>query len=273
MDRRLTPANGRVAALSLQGLVPAVMFTAGTPSRIIHAVTDLNRAPAGPRDRQVLFGASVTSYEDRDGWSFVQAAKDHYVGYVRTDTLGPAQTATHHVATPATHLYTAEDIKSADLLALSFGSQITVTAERRKFWETPDGYIPKTHVWPLSKRFTDPVTVAQMHFGVPYLWGGNSVRGIDCSGLVQAALLACGIACPGDSDLQRAALGTEIGPDTPPERGDLYFWQGHVGMLVDPETLIHANAHHMAVAYEPLRHAMIRIEAQGDGPVTRRKRL
>ena len=273
MDRRLTPTNGRVAALSLQGLVQADQFSAGHPRRIIRAVVDLTRSPGGPRDRQLLFGANVTVYEDRDGSSFVQASADGYVGYVPTASLGPALTATHHVATPATHLYRSEDIKSADLLALSFGSRITVTAERRKFWETADGYIPKTHLWPLSKPFTDPATVAQMHFGVPYLWGGNSVRGIDCSGLVQAGLLACALPCPGDSDLQQAALGRDIGPDIPPERGDLYFWKGHVGMLVDPDTLIHANGHHMAVAYEPLRHAIIRIAAQGDGPVTARKRL
>ena len=272
-DRRLTPANGRVAPLSLQGQVQADHFTAGHPRRIIQAVVDLTRAPGGPRDRQLLFGAGVTVYEDRDGSSFVQAEADGYVGYVPTASLGPPQTATHHVATPATHLYAAEDIKSPDLLALSFGSRITVTAERRKFWETPDGYIPKTHLWPLTKPFTDPVTVAQMHFGVPYLWGGNSIRGIDCSGLIQAALLACGLPCPGDSDMQRVALGHDIGPDTPPERGDLYFWKGHVGISVDPDTLIHANAHHMAVAYESLRHAIIRIEAQGDGPIIARKRL
>lgn len=273
MDRRLTVANGRVAALYLRGQVQADHFTSGEPRRITQAVTDLNRSPSGPRDRQLLYGADVTVYEDRDGFSFVQAHADNYIGYVPSSALGLAQTTTHHVATPATHHYTAEDIRSPDLLALSFGSRITVTAERRKFWETDQGYIPKTHLWPLSKPFADPVTVAQMHFGVPYLWGGNSIRGIDCSGLVQAALLACGQRCPGDSDLQRTQLGHDISPDTPPERGDLYFWQGHVGMLVDPDTLIHANGHHMAVAYEPLRHAIIRIEAQGDGPVIARKRL
>lgn len=272
-DRRLTPVNGRVAALYLQGQVQADHFTAGFRSRITQAVVNLDRTPSGPRDRQLLYGADVTVYETRDGWCFVHAAADGYVGYVPSTAIGLAQIATHYVATPATHLYTAEDIKSPDLLALSFGSRITVTAERRKFWETPDGYIPKTHLWPLSKLFSDPVTVAQMHFGVPYLWGGNSIRGIDCSGLVQASLLACGTACPGDSDMQLDQVGQDIGPDVARERGDLYFWQGHVGLLVDPDTLIHANAHHMAVAYEPLRHAIIRIAAQGDGPVRARKRF
>lgn len=273
MDRRLTAANGRVAALHLQGQVQADHYTAGLPRRTVHAVTDLRRSPAGPRDRQLLFGAAVTAFEDQAGWSFVQQDRDGYVGYVLTHALGPALAPTHHVATAATHLYAAEDYKSPDLMALSFGTRVTVTAERRRFWETPDGYIPKPHLWPLDKPFADPVTVAQLHFGVPYLWGGNSVRGIDCSGLVQAAVSACGLPCPADSDMQRDGLGTVLAPDAPPRRGDLWFWQGHVGMVVDPDTLIHANAHHMAVAYEPLTHATLRIAAQGNGGVISRKRL
>ena len=272
-DRRLTPANGRVAALSLAGVVKADRYLAGDTRRVTAPVTNLNNSPGGPRDRQLLYGATVTVFEDRDGWSFIQSARDGYVGYVATTALGPARDVTHMVATPATHLYRDEDFKSPDLAHLSFGAHVTVLNETRRFWETPEGFIPKNHLRPLERRFTDPVTVAQAHFGTPYLWGGNSILGIDCSGLVQAALHACAISCPGDSDLQRAALGSEITADTPPERGDLWFWKGHVGMVVDPETLIHANAHHMAVAYEPLRAAALRIEAQGDGPVIARKRL
>lgn len=272
-DPRLTPSNGRVAALALAGQVEAEHYVPGEQRRVLHPVTDLNRKPDGSRDRQLLFGALVTVLEDRKGWSFVQSVRDSYVGYVSTAALGPAREATHYVGTPATHLYQTESFKSRDLAHLSFGARVSVLHELKRFWETPDGFIPKTHLRPLSKPFNDPVTVAQMHFGVPYLWGGNSVLGIDCSGLVQAAFLACDIACPGDSDLQRVMLGQEIGEDIPPSRGDLYFWKGHVGLLVDPDTLIHANAHHMAVVYEPLRQAILRIEAQGDGPVIARKRL
>jgi len=271
MDRRVTPWNGRVAALSLQGKVQADRFTAGTPARVAVPVEDLRPAPGAMRDRQLLMGTPVTVYDREDGWSFVQSARDGYVGWLRTGALAAPRAATHRVAVPATHVYAAEDMKTQDLMHLSFGCEVTVTAERRRFWETPEGFIPKPHLRPLDRPFADPVTVAQLFFGVPYLWGGNSVLGIDCSGLVQAAHLACGIACPGDSDMQRRDLGQEAEGD--PQRGDLWFWKGHVALVVDPATILHANAHHMAVAYEGLAAAVARIEAQGDGGVTARKRL
>jgi cell wall-associated NlpC family hydrolase len=272
-DRRLTPCNGRVAALSLAGKVAAGRFVAGEARRIAVPLADLRAAPGGARDRQLLFGEEVTVFEDREGWAFVQAARDGYVGYLAAGTLGPARAATHRVAVPATHLYAEEDIRAPDLMHLSFGARLTVTAERRRFWETPEGFVPKPHLRPLDRPFSDPVTVAQIHFGVPYLWGGNSILGIDCSGLVQAALLACGIACPGDSDLQRDAIGAPLEAAAAPARGDLWFWKGHVALVVDEDTLIHANAHHMAVSYEPLRAAELRIAAQDGGPVIARRRL
>lgn len=271
MDRRLTPANGRVADIALEGQVTATRFTAGESERVLVPVEDLRPAPGAMRDRQLLWGEEVTTYERHDGWAFVRAARDGYVGYMRAEALGEPREATHRVAVPATHLYEGESIKSPDLAHLSFGARITVDYECRHFWQTADGYIPKKHLRPLDKPFTDPVTVAQGFFGAPYLWGGNSILGLDCSGLVQAAMLACDIDCPGDSDLQEQALGRETYGD--PRRGDLWFWKGHVGLVVDEETLIHASGHHMAVVYEPLKAAELRIQAQGGGDVTQRKRL
>ena len=272
MDRRLTPSNGRVAATSLQGLVSADTFVDGTPATVTTAVLDINQAPDWSRERQVLLGAQVTVYEALNGHAFVQAA-DRYVGYVDATALGDVTEPTHSVATPATHAYEAEDFKSRDLIRLPFGCKVTVIDERRKFFETDQGFIPKKHLRPVDHPFSDPATVAQMHFGVPYLWGGNSMLGLDCSGLVSAALSACGVDCLGDADLQETSLGNDIAPDAPLMRGDILFWKGHVGMMVDTDTLIHANAHHMAVSYEPVEKAILRIKAQGDGPVTSRKRL
>lgn len=274
MDRRLTPANARVAAAHLKGRVEAASYVAGWQQRVILPVADLCRAPEGARERQLLMGDAVTVFEDRQGWAFVQAKKDGYVGYVASAGLADGAAPTHWVAVPSGHIYSAPDLKAPELTGLVFGNGVTCVAHMPRYHETANGgFIAKPHLWPFDKRFSDPVTVAQLHFGAPYLWGGNSIHGIDCSGLVQASMLACGIDCPGDSDMQQAALGEMLEDSEPLRRGDLLFWKGHVAMAVDHETLIHANAHHMAVAYEPADHAIRRIQAQGEGPVIARKRL
>lgn len=270
MDRRLTPANERVAARHLAGLVAADRFVDPTPARVILPVADLCAAPGGTRQRQVLMGAAVEVFEVHAGFAFVQAS-DGYVGYLSAQAVGDAPAPTHRVVTLATHAYSDEDFKSPDVAHLSFGAQVHVAAERAKFWETTVGFVPKKHLRPLHQPFADPATVAQLHFQVPYLWGGNSTLGLDCSGLIAAALTACGRTCPGDSDLQGAELGQPVADGY--QRGDLVFWQGHVGMMVDEAVMIHANAHHMAVAYEPIADATLRIKAQGDGPVLAHKRL
>ncbi|MEM6409789.1 MAG: NlpC/P60 family protein, partial [Pseudomonadota bacterium] len=159
-------------------------------------------------------------------------------------------------------------------VAIFFGSKVRVIAERPDYLRIHTGhFIPRAHLQPLKARYVDPVGVADLFLGSPYLWAGISRWGIDCSGLIQMALLACGIVCPRDSDQQEAALGRQIGPGEPLRRGDLVFWKGHVGFMASDRMLLHANAHHMAVAYEPLREAAARIEAKGDGPITSRRRL
>ncbi len=269
-DRRLTPANGRVAALNLAGRVDAKKYLEGWPMMLDRPVNDLCVAPGGVRDRQLLLGMAVTVFEDHAGWSFVQTT-DGYVGYVETARLAAPVAISHRVATAATHAYTRDDFKSEPVCALPFGACVQVLDERRKFYDTQIGFVPKSHLRALDRPFSDPATVAQIHFGVPYLWGGDSTRGIDCSGLIAASLRACDIDCPGDSDLQQDALGQDlIGPLA---RGDLIFWKGHVGMMVDEQTLLHANAHHMAARYEAIDKAILRIAAQGDGDVVARKRL
>ena len=272
-DRRRTPANARVALASLRGTLTGVAFTKGSPAQIAVPVADLCAAPEGPRDRQCLYGETVTVIETRSGWSFVQCSRDGYVGYLPDTVLAPARTPTHWLSAPASHLYEAPDFKSRDRAALSFASRLTVTGTAGRFLETPGGFLPAVHARPLSETASDPAAMAELFLGTPYLWGGNSRFGIDCSGLVQAALTACALPCPGDSDMQEAETGTALPTGTPPRRNDLLFWKGHVALVVDDTTLIHANAYHMAVAFEDIATAITRIADQGDGPVTAHKRL
>jgi hypothetical protein len=273
-DPRTTPANDQVAHVSVAADFPDLMPVEGERRGVAVPLADLRQRPEGPRDRQAAMGEAFLALEDRDGWTFGMLVRDGYAGWVQTVKLGPRAEANHMVAVRGTHLYPAPDIKREPLAALSFGARFRIVSETDRFMETAAGaFLPKPHLRPLERPFRDPVTVAQLFFGTPYLWGGNSGTGIDCSGLVQAALLAAGVPCPGDSDLQEAALGEALAPGVAPERGDLYFWKGHVAMAVDGETLIHANAHHMAVAYEPIAAAIARIAAQGGGAVTSRRRL
>ncbi len=268
-DRRVTPFNGRVAAERLRGQVQAERFCKGGPRQLSVPVADLLRAPHGPRERQLLMGEGITLYDTRDGWAFVEAARDGFCGYLREAQLEERATPTHWVHAPASHLYAEADFKRPERACLSFGAQLRVTRQVGRFVECKDGFVPAIHVAPLSQRMDDPVGVAALFLGTPYLWGGNSRAGIDCSGLVQGALLACGHACPGDSDLQEKQLGVEVAFDPATLRqGDLLFWKGHVAWAMGDGRILHANAHHMAVTYEDLDAALRRIADAGDGNVT-----
>lgn len=272
-DARLTPANARVAALSLQGQVDAPRYVAGETRYVTEPVVPLRDAPAGRRAREILRGAAVTVFEDLEGWSFVQAQRDGYVGYVPADTLAAAEAPNLRVATRATHAYCEPDLKSPEIMSLGFGSALRGQGQAGAFVLTDAGYVPASHLVAAQAQETDPVTVATLLLGTPYLWGGNSAFGIDCSGLVQAACWACGLDCPGDSDMQVTGLGAPVTDGSAPQRGDLIFWKGHVAWVSGPDTILHANAHHMAVAFEGLGAAVTRIAAQGGGPVTAHRRL
>lgn len=257
-DFRLTPDPSRIKQ--------------NWPGQIAVPVTDLMRSPAGPRDRQALYGDAITVLTDDMGWSYVQLRKDNYCGYVQTSAIAPFIQATHSVSAPATHAYQEPNLKSPEQLSLSFGSKVSVSGQSNGFSETAVGHIPTQHLSPLGPISNDPGDIAHLFLGTPYLWGGNSRWGIDCSGLVQAACLACGIACPGDSDQQLALLGEPVSPEGSFQRNDFIFWQGHVALVLGPNLMIHANAHRMAVSLEPIDDAIKRI-AQTDGPMTGHKRL
>ena len=271
MDRRLTPANGEVALDVLRGQVAARRFVPGERARIAAPVVDLCRAPGGARDRQLVWGEALTVIDRAAGWAFVQAAKDGYCGHVREMAIGPPRDATHRVTAPASHLYPEPRIQAHELHALTFGSLLTVSGRTDRFAETPDGFVPMMHLRPLAERCADPVSVAEMFIGTPYLWGGNSHAGIDCSGLVQMSLLAAGIDCPGDTDLQAQSAGVMLDDRRTLARGDLIFWKGHVAMITDAQRLIHATGHVMAVVVEEIDTAIARIAASGLAVLARRR--
>jgi cell wall-associated NlpC family hydrolase len=272
VDPRITPARSDIAAKRLQGLVEAERFVEGEIRQVIEAQAPLRRtrAPDAPLDTEALRGERVIIYEDDgEGWSWGELQADGYVGYLPQQALGPAgPDPTHRVAALRTFIFPGPSIKLPPLMALSFGSRVAVERFDSSFaWlAAGGGCIPAQHLAQAGSVEPDFVAVAEKFLGVPYLWGGKTSLGLDCSGLVQVALTAAGIACPRDSDMQEHALGSPI--DDPGEartyrRGDLLFWKGHVAIVRDEKTLLHANAHHMAVAIEPTIEAIHRIAQTG----------
>lgn len=270
LDPRRHAYRPDLAAEALRGKVRAPRHVAGEVRQVVHAAAGLWTRPDAREGwtTQALYGELVTVYDERDGWAWVQLAHDRYVGYLRADALSSQPTPpTHRVAAPATALYAAPDAKALTRMQLSMNALVSVAQPGPGFARLADGsFVPSRHLAELGAFAADFVAVAGRFLGTPYVWGGKTRQGLDCSGLVQVAMHAAGLECPRDSDMQMAELGTEVAVRKDLaglQRGDLVFWRGHVGILTDAATLLHANAHHMAVAAEPLMGAVERIARCG----------
>lgn len=272
MDRRLLPFNGRVALASLRGKVEAERFVEGQRMQVSVPELNLTRTVGGALDKVLLYGEIVIVIEITEGHAFLQSDFDGYVGYADVTRLAPATDSSHRVSSRSSHLYPEPDIKTVPRMALSMGSWLSALSTVGEFLETSNGFVPLRHLSKVEDA-RDLIETAQKLLGTPYLWGGNASTGIDCSGLVQMCFSLSGFPCPRDSDQQQAELGEPLAPDQDLSAGDLIFWKGHVGLLADASTLIHANAHHMAVAEEPLNEAIERIGRNEFGAVTARKRV
>ena len=280
-DPRLTPARPDLAAEHLRGHVQAERYATGTLREVLDPVAPLRRSPSpdAALDTEALMGERVTVYETtEEGWAWGQLASDDYVGWLPANALGAPQVApTHRVSALRTLVFPGPSIKAPPIGGLPFGARVAVVRTEGVFAVTATGgFIPGRHLAPVASTEADWVAVAERFVGSPYLWGGKTGLGLDCSGLVQVALTACGLACPRDSDLQERALGAPLAIASglaALARGDLIFWKGHVAIVRDDATVVHANAsRYMAVAFEGLADAIARIRAIA-GEVTSVRRL
>jgi cell wall-associated NlpC family hydrolase len=270
LDPRRHPYRTDLAAESLRGKVAAARYAAGELRQVADSAAPLRGSPdaLSAWTTEALLGELLTVYEEAQGWAWVQLQRDGYVGYLRAGALrADVRRVTHRVRSLGTFLYPAADVKAPPFMQISMNAAVAVAELGSAFAKLDDGsFVPARHLVELERFAPDFVAVAEEFVGVPYLWGGKTRLGVDCSGLLQLAMHAGGMACPRDSDMQLALLGTSIAVGKDLEglaRGDLVFWRGHVGIMIDALMLLHANAHHMAVVIEPLRTAAERAQRLG----------
>ncbi len=269
LDPRLTPARPDLAAKKLEGRVTAARFVEGVEREVVDPQAAVRRAPSheAPLDTEALRGERITVYETTgEGWCWGQLESDGYVGWIAANALAePGAQPTHKVSALRTLVFPAADIKQSPVESLPLGARLAIARMDERFAVTTrGGFVPARHVSPVETYESDFVSVAEKFLGAPYLWGGKTSCGLDCSGLVQVSLTTCGVDCLRDSDMQERNVGAPI--DASPanlRRGDLIFWQRHVAIARDKDTIIHANAFHMAVAIEPVADAIARIRAGG----------
>jgi cell wall-associated NlpC family hydrolase len=270
-DPRVTPWRADLAAKHLEGRVKAARFVEGRVMEVLAPQAPLRREPRpdAPLDTEALKGERVSVYDTNDeGWAWGQLAGDGHVGWLPSAALGsPGPPPTHKVIALRTFVFSGPSIKAPPLEALPFSATLNIIRIEDRMAITPSrGYVPAAHLAPVGEKDRDFVAVAERFVGVPYLWGGKTMLGLDCSGLVQIALSACGVTCPRDSDMQERTFGQALGRGVAAlnlKRGCLLFWRGHVAIARDPATLVHANAFHMAVVIEPAAEAIARIRDMG----------
>ena len=278
LDPRLHAYRPDLADAALAGNVEAQRFVEPQLVQLVEPVVTLHKAPRfdAMQLTQALFGEEVKLFHEEEGWAWVQLVKDGYVGYVNGNALSPHVVApSHRVAVPSTFMYPEASLKTLPAIPLTLNAQLTVMAESGAYSQLSNGrFVFAAHLKPVSDVEADFVAVAEMFRHVPYYWGGKSVQGLDCSGLVQLSLEACGQRALRDSDMQEQTLGEKLLVNDLDglKRGDLVFWNGHVGIMTDEKTLLHANGHHMMVVAEPLKEAVDRIAAKY-GQLTNVRRL
>jgi cell wall-associated NlpC family hydrolase len=270
LDRRLNAFRPDLADSRLRGQIDAADFTPGRAGRVIAPVVNMQNAPRPDAglDTQLLMGDEVMVFDEAEGFAWVQAKRDFYVGYVSDAALAaPADAATHVVAVPRSFVYREPDMKKGATSALSLGSRLTVvdasTVRGTDYAILESGEaVVANHLAPVGNIFPDFVSVAERLEWTPYLWGGTSAFGIDCSGLVQLSMCMAGRDVLRDTDMQEGSIGEplDIGDDLAGlRRGDLVFWKGHVAIMMDERNTIHANGHTMTVSRELLADAVARI--------------
>ncbi len=273
LDPRLHAFREDLAAVSLKDRVRAPRYSQGEVRQVAAPAAPVRIAPKFDADlaTEALSGELLTVYDTRDGWAWVQLSEDGYVGYTPLDCLSTmVEENTHRVSARLTYLYPAPEVKRPPITKLSFSCTVAPIGKLEGgFVElSRGGFIFADHLVGIRDRAKDFVRVAERLVGVPYLWGGKTTLGIDCSGLLQIALQASGVPCPRDSDMQLASAGEPIDPSKLDaiQRGDLLFWRGHVAIAQSPDWMIHASGHHMEVVVEQIRHAVERI-AETHGPL------
>jgi hypothetical protein len=266
LDKRLTPARADLAAAHLQGVVDAPRYVEGTKRSVWVGRAALRVRPSddAAQDSELLFGESFTVYDRANGWAWGQAQNDSYVGYVEDAALTSAFAVQSKVTALMAPAFIGPDLKRSVQDILPMNAAVSVLGKIDDYVEIESGlFLHQRHLAPLDHG--DFVAVAERFVGVSYVWGGKTYAGLDCSGLIQTALAATGVQAPRDTDMMEKELGVAVPAAT--QRGDLVFWKGHMGVMVDATRLLHANAFHMSTVIEPLEEAMARIEKVA-GPVT-----